>query len=215
MNRRYVVLGIAVLASLALVGGAAYLRPQAEPTAADVLIRDHSPSIGPPNAAVTIVEFLDPSCETCRAFYPIVKQIMNTAPEDIRLVIRYAALHQGSDEAVRILEAARLQDKFNAVLEKLFADQATWAIHGAPDLEKAWALAGEAGLQVDKARQDAQSPAVDAVLEQDMADVKAANIEGTPTFFVNGKPLPSFGPQELHDLVATELESAGVGQTKQ
>ena len=37
------------------------------------LVRMHSPVLGPVNAPVTIVEFFDPACETCREFYPIVK----------------------------------------------------------------------------------------------------------------------------------------------
>lgn len=38
--------------------------------------------------------------------------------------------------------------------------------------------------------------------------MKAVNLQGTPTFFVNGKALPSFGPQQLYDLVATEVSAA-------
>ncbi len=83
--------------------------------------------------------------------------------------------------------------------------QPEWAVHGSPDLEKAWTFAGEAGLDVERARKDASSDQVTAVLEQDTADMKAVGIQGTPTFFVNGKPLPSFGPQQLYELVASEV----------
>lgn len=38
--------------------------------------------------------------------------------------------------------------------------------------------------------------------------MRAVNLQGTPTFFVNGKPLPSFGPQQLYDLVAAEVAAA-------
>ena len=40
------------------------------------LVRMHSPVLGPQNAPVTIVEFFDPACETCRAFYPVVKDLL-------------------------------------------------------------------------------------------------------------------------------------------
>ena len=40
------------------------------------LVRMHSPVLGPREAPVTIVEFFDPACETCRAFHPIVKDLM-------------------------------------------------------------------------------------------------------------------------------------------
>jgi protein-disulfide isomerase len=211
MNRRALVLGTVLVGAAAFAGGAfLFLPPETVPAAAQqetTLVRNHSPVIGPADAPVTIVEFLDPACEACRAFYPIVKQIMETFPQ-AKLVIRYAPLHNGSDEAVRLLEAARMQGKFLPVLEKLFFEQPAWAIHGAPDLEKMWAFAGDAGLDVAKARTDAQSPGVVKVLNQDVADMKAINLEGTPTFFVNGKPLASFGPQQLHDLVAAEVAIA-------
>ena len=40
------------------------------------MVRFHSPTLGPGYASVTIVEFFDPACETCRDFYPIVKNLM-------------------------------------------------------------------------------------------------------------------------------------------
>jgi protein-disulfide isomerase len=68
------------------------------------LVRMHSPVFGPQNAPVTIVEFFDPACETCRAFYPIVKSLMAQYPDEVRLVIRYAPFHPGSDQVVKLLE---------------------------------------------------------------------------------------------------------------
>ena len=41
---------------------------------AESLIRSDSPTLGSVNAPVTIVEFLDPECESCAAFAPIVKK---------------------------------------------------------------------------------------------------------------------------------------------
>lgn len=205
--------------AIVVFGGAAMLyssrdgsAPQAVAVSSgDSLVRPHSPVMGSEAAPVTIVEFFDPSCEACSAFYPIVKQIMHETGEDVRLVLRYTPLHEGSDEAVRILEAARKQDKFQPVLEALFANQAEWADHGAPDIEKAWQIAAGAGLDLEPARKDATTPEVDAVLAQDIADVKANRVEQTPTFFVNGKPLTEFSPQGLYDLVKTEIQAAKSG----
>ncbi len=171
-------------------------------------VRRHSPVIGPVNAPVTIVEFFDPSCEACRAFYPIVKQIMAQYPNDVRLVLRYTPLHQGSDEAVRILETARRQNVFETVLEALLAQQPQWAVHGSPQLDRAWTIAAGAGLDVTQARSGMMAPAITAVLTQDIADATSLGISGTPTFFVNERPLPSFGPQQLYDLVRAEVEAA-------
>ncbi|OJX79938.1 thioredoxin domain-containing protein [Magnetospirillum sp. 64-120] len=172
------------------------------------LVRPHSPIFGPKDAPVTIVEFLDPACETCRAFYPVVKDIMAEFPGQVRLVMRYTPLHQGSDEVVRLLEAARLQGKFQPVLEAVLQGQPEWASHGAPRIENAWKAAGAAGLDIARARAALMAPEVTAVLEQDVSDSKAVGATKTPTFVVNGKHLPSFGAQQLYDLVESEYRAA-------
>ncbi|MDO9032847.1 MAG: thioredoxin domain-containing protein [Hydrogenophaga sp.] len=169
------------------------------------LVRMHSPVFGPQGAPVTIVEFFDPACETCRAFYPIVKNLMKQYPNDVRLVLRYAPFHAGSDHVVALLEAAKRQDKYPQVLEAVLAAQPAWSSHGQPNIDLAFKAAEEAGLDLLQARADAAKPEVDAVLQQDLEDLTALEVTKTPTFFVNGRGLPSFGPEQLATLVAEEV----------
>lgn len=169
------------------------------------LVRMHSPVFGPQNAPVTIVEFFDPACETCRAFYPIVKDLMARYPSDVRLVIRYAPFHQGSDVVVKLLESAKGQGKYQAVLEAVLAAQPAWADHGQPNVEIAFQAAEQAGLDLAKARQDIEKAGMQALLQQDIEDLTALQVTKTPTFFVNGRSLPSFGPDQLAALVAEEV----------
>ena len=215
MNRRTLVLIIsalllAVFAAAAFFYQSATQTPQKEtaPTAqgASALVRFHSPVLGPAKAPVTIVEFFDPSCEACRAFYPPVKKILAENPSDVRLVLRYVLFHQASEEVARLLEASRKQDLFPQVLEAVLIAQPGW--HDDPKAAKAWEAAASVGLDIDKARTDMNSPAVDAVLKIDMQDVKTVGIQGTPTFFVNGQPLTEFGPEPLRQLVLSELAKA-------
>lgn len=188
---------------------------QAAAPAGGEFVRPHSPVLGPADAPVTVVEFFDPACEACRTFYPVVKQILAMFPGEVRLALRYTPFHEGSDEAVRILEAARAQDRFEPVLEALLARQPEWAVHDAPDLALAWDIATGAGLDLERARADAAAPGVDLVLKQDLADSQALQVQATPTFFVNGKPLPSFGARQLLGLVEEEVKNhrggAGTG----
>ena len=169
------------------------------------LVRFHSPVFGPQNAPVTIVEFFDPACETCRAFYPIVKNLMAQYPKDVRLVIRYAPLHQGSDRVVKLLESSKSQGKYQEVLEAVLAAQPAWADHGQPNIEIAFKAAEQAGLDITKARQDIEKPGMQSLLQQDIEDLTALQVTKTPTFFVNGRSLPSFGPDQLAALVAEEV----------
>lgn len=154
--------------------------PPAYPAQGAPLVRPHAPMLGPVDAPVTIVEFFDPSCEGCRAFHPYVKQIVADYRGKVRVVVRYAPLHHGSDEAVAILEAAREQARFEPVLEAFLLRQPEWAVHGAPDLALAWRVAAEAGLDVSPARRQSAMARARAVLEQDVADLNALAIEKTP-----------------------------------
>jgi len=215
MNRRAAVILTGILALTLFSGSTVYYQNEQARRAralaaakADALVRDHSPIIGPANAPVTIVEFFDPSCEACRAFYPPLKQILGLFPNDVRLVIRYTAFHEGSDAAVKILEAARRQGKLEPALNALLQFQPEWADHDKPDLEIAWRRAGEAGLDVDQGKRDAALPELDALLQKDMADVKTMEVKQTPTFFVNGQPLAEFGPKPLYEMVKREVENS-------
>ena len=172
------------------------------------LVRMHSPVFGPQGAPVTIVEFFDPACETCRAFYPIVKNLMAQYPNDVRLVIRYAPFHQGSDRVVKLLESSKSQGKYQTVLEAVLAAQPAWADHGQPNIEIAFKVAEQAGLDLVKAQQDIEKSTMPALLQQYIEDLTALQVTKTPTFFVNGRSLPSFGPDQLAALVAEEVARA-------
>lgn len=213
MNRRLVVGMVAGLVAAVFAAGAyLYGGRNVEPVAnvPAYLERAHSPSFGPAGAPVTIVEFFDPACESCRAVYPFVKQILRDHPNNVRLVLRYVPFHNVSEEAIRILETARLQDKFKPVLDALMESQPVWASHQSPDIHAAWTAAQNAGLNSAKARQALGSPEITAVLNRDKADLELAKVRATPTFFVNGKLLTSLGRPQLLDLVESELQRLGI-----
>ena len=59
-----------------------------------------------------------------------------------------------------------------------------------------WALIGDIGLDMTKARADADGPAIDQLLRQDIADMQALKVDRTPGFFVNGRFLSGAQPPE-------------------
>ena len=172
------------------------------------LIRMHSPALGNAEAPVVIVEFLDPACETCRAFYPLVKKILAANPDRIRLVLRHAPFHKGSDQVVAVLEAARKQGKFWPALEVLLAAQADWTQHHTANVDLIWRHLEGLGLNLDQVRADMVTPGVAAVIAQDLADARTLKVTKTPEFFVNGRPLPSFGYEQLQKLVNDALKES-------
>lgn len=215
MNKKWIVLSTVAAVLLSFVAGALVYKDrsrqevtQAALTNNEALVRAHSPVFGNPAAKVTIVEFFDPACETCRAFYPIVKGIVNASFGQVKLVVRYAPLHQGSDRAVQILEAVRLQGKYWEALERTMALQPRWAAHDNPQPELIWELISDIGVDVARAKSEANSAAIAQSLQQDVADMKALKVDRTPGFFVNGTPLREFGQAQLKALVDEEIKKA-------
>jgi protein-disulfide isomerase len=196
-------------ALLGLVALGSSLAPAAQfATAAPAapLVRPHTPTLGPANAKVHIVEFLDPACEGCRAFYPVVKQIMTEHPGRVRLWVRYVPIHRGADFVVKALEAARVQGKFWESLELLFAKQDEWTRHHTVMPKQVLdVLSGISGLDMERLRRDMSNPEFAKIVEQDMADAKAVKVMQTPTFYINGKPLGEYGFEQLRGQVKQEI----------
>jgi protein-disulfide isomerase len=200
-----------VLLAAFVVGVLVYNIQQADRTAEVVkrnpqaLTRLHSPTLGNADAKVHIVEFLDPACGTCAQFSPFVKDLMAANPGRIRLTVRYAPLHQGSEQVVKVLEAARKQGKFWQALEALFATQRQWVQNHVAHAQLAWNSLAGLGLDLDRVRADMNAPEVTRIVEQDIADTRMLNVTQTPEFFVNGRAMPSFGAEQLKDLVDEEI----------
>ena len=171
----------------------------------EALVRMHSPVLGYPQAKVTIVEFLDPACGTCAALYPAVKDLLSQHPGNLRLVLRYAPFHPGVDQVIALIEAARRQDRLWPALEALLATQERWTPNHRPDAEQALRVLADIGLDMQRLAADAADPAIAALIAQDAADARTLGVEKTPEFFVNGRPLPSFGFKQLTTLVEEEL----------
>lgn len=179
-----------------------------KPTASTpLLVRSDSPSIGPLMSRTVVVEFLDPECEACRAMHPIVKRLLSEYEGRIRLVIRYMPLHSNSVYAATALEAAGEQGRYWEMLDLLFRHQPEWGDHRAPKPELIPKLAARLGLDMKAFQKSMDDPAHKAKIERDLEDGKAAGVRGTPTFFVNGRPLQNLGYDSLNAMINQELSN--------
>ncbi len=215
MNQKsllFITLGLMLI----LFGGAAYMynaNQVAEKTElatnnSTALEKFHSPRLGSTSAKVTIVEFMDPACEACSAFHDAVKTTMKQYQGKVKLVIRYAPFHPGSDKAVEILEAARKLGKFSDVLDLMYGTQHGWASHHDPQPELIWEYLDYYKFDVAALKKNVDSTATSKLIAIDLADAKILGVNKTPTFFINGKPLPSFGYEQFQELVAAEVAAA-------
>lgn len=217
MKKSTLVIVSALVVASAFGGGAYYYKAQQAQeisklagAAESVFVRAASPSLGTESAKVQLVEFFDPACEACRMMYPYVKSLMRANDGKLRLTLRYATFHEGSDYVVKVLEAARMQgqDMYWKSLEAVLANQATWAEHGRPNPQLVWDYLGGTGLDIPKAKQDLNDPRIEALLKQDAKDLAALKVSKTPSFFINGKPLSEFGPNQLRAQVENEIRTA-------
>ena len=215
MNQRRIVILIAVVLVAGFAVAAVAYRSKTDDKletaiaeSPSALVRPSARTLGSPDAKVHIVEFMDPGCETCREFHPLVKKLVVDNPGVVRLSIRYLPLHQGSDTMVKILEAAEKQDRYWEVLHLMFESQPVWASHHHPQPEKIWPLLPEAGVDVEAIRRDMNAPEIAAILEQDLADARTLGIRKTPSFFVNGEPLRQFGHEPLVQLVSEAIAAS-------
>ncbi len=172
---------------------------------AAALGRLQSPMIGKLEAPVVIVEFIDPACGTCAAFYPLVKQIMAANPGRIRLILRYAPFHQGSDKVVAALEATRKQGKFWQALEALLASQEAWAPNHTAQVDLIWKQWEGLGMDLNQVRAEMQSREIAKAIAQDIEDARTLEVKATPEYFVNGRGMPDFGEAQLRKLIADAL----------
>lgn len=206
---------VAALLALLVVAIVVYQKQAAEQSAAAeaearavALASDHAPTLGDPAAKVHVVEFLDPACETCALFFPLVKQWMAQNPGRIRLSVRHVAFHGGADYVVRVLEASRRQGLYWQTLEALLASQPKWVPHHQVQQEQVLPAIAGVGLDLGRLAADMDAPDVAERMERDRSDAVTLKVVATPEYFVNGRPLPRFGEQQLQTLVLEELRKA-------
>lgn len=176
--------------------------------AGERLIRADSPALGPADAKVTVVEFFDPECESCRAIEPDLMRLLEKYDGQVRLVARYFPLHTNSIPAAGLIEAAARDDEAKRwrAREYLFTKQSEWGEQQTSQASKFLQYAEDLGLDVGQVEENLESEAVREVVERDRQDGVALGVSGTPTFFVNGKQLQQLSVQALEAAIQQELQ---------
>ena len=178
------------------------------------LVRADSPTLGNPDAKVTLVEFLDPECESCAAFGPVVKKLVSEYDGKLKFVVRYMPLHPNTVPAANFMEAAGEQGKLWEAQEMLFKRQGEWGEkHGAPAnapkpdvpalFEK---YADELGLDTSAIMSAIKQNKYGTKFERDRRDGQTLGVRQTPTLFVNGRRLARLSEQDLRALIDEELK---------
>lgn len=157
---------------------------------------------GGSDTAVTFIEYLDFECEACGAYYPMLKQLKEEYHDDIRFVVRYFPLpgHKNSMPAALSVEAAGKQGKFWEMHNILYEKQKEWAEQQSTQPELFEKYAKEIGLNMDKFKKDVQSQEVKDRVNRDLESGTTLGVQGTPTFFMNGKKITN--PQSYEEFTS-------------
>ena len=146
----------------------------------DALVRPHAATLGNPDAKVHIVEFLDPACAACATMHAEVKRLLALYPDKVRLTARHVAFHDGSDYAIKVLEAAKTQGKYWQTLEALYATQSSWVVGNVVQPAAIWRAVDQVGLNTEQLKADFDRPEVAQQFDQDIRDARLLRVAETP-----------------------------------
>jgi protein-disulfide isomerase len=167
-----------------------------------------TPSKGPANAPIVVVEFADFECPACGATQPVLDELYEHHQGQIRFFYKHYPLpmHPNAEKAARAAVAAMRQGKFWEMHAVLFKNQQAL---GVENVEK---LAQGIGLDMVKFRQDRDAEATADFVAKNRKQGEALELTGTPSIFINGRKFSSTGEnqaQDFEDWVTLELELTG------
>jgi protein-disulfide isomerase len=134
-----------------------------------------------------------------------VDQILAAYPKDLRFVYKQMPLtqiHQNAMNASKAAVAAGKQGKGWEMHDELFK------ISSNLSLDEIKKVAVKLGLDMAKFDADMNSPETDKLIQDDLAVARATNVNGTPTFFINGKLVSNRSFEGMKAMVDEALNNA-------
>lgn len=160
-------------------------------TTPEVIVSQTDHVRGAKDGKVTLVEFGDFQCPACGAYEPIIRQVMADNKDTLKVVFRHFPLvqiHRNALLAAKASEAAGLQGKFWEMHDILYDKQDEWSNSlNARDFIMIYATT--LGLNTKKFQSDLESKAIEDKIVAELKEGTRLNVQGTPTFFLNGKKL--------------------------
>lgn len=167
-----------------------------------------SPSMGNPTAPVTIVVFNDFECPYCAKAVPLLKEVLASYPEQVRLVYKNfpLSMHKNARAAAIAGAAAEKQGKFWPLHDLLFAN------YNQLSPEKIQQLAKQAGLDMPRFEADRNNPQLAQLVNRDTRQGQQLGVRGTPTIFINGRKLSQRNKAAFDQLIQAELAKMKTAQ---
>jgi len=143
-----------------------------------------------------LVEYSDLQCPACKSFFDFMKSDIEASDsanaklmKKITFVYRHFPLpqHTHSNNAAKAAEAAGKQGKFYEFIDLVFENQKTWEKKDAVKIFESYAE--ELKLDMDKFKKDRDSKETKDKIAADLTSGQSAQVNATPTFYLNGKKL--------------------------
>jgi protein-disulfide isomerase len=159
------------------------------------------PVAGPEDAPITIVEFSDFECPYCRQTQPVLDQIESAYGDRMRLVYRQFPLvdiHPRAQKAAEASLCAHEQGAFWEMHDAMFEEPI--------ELEVASLKFKASTLDIDAASfgECLDSGKYAGRVNSDLKAGMAAGVTGTPTIYINGRPVGGAQPFEVYAAVIEE-----------
>ncbi len=167
---------------------------------------DDEPSVGRPDAPVTVLMFSDFQCSACAATHPLLKQTMAEFGDKVRFVVKDFPLegtHGNAFRAAMAANAAAVQGKFFEFVELLYGNQSSL------DEASLKGFAAEVGLNIKQFEIDFTSEKAAAEIRQDIADGTRLGVRSTPSIFINGFRLHRLSPEGIRAAIEHALSVRG------
>lgn len=197
---------LVILVAMTLLGGALAYQKVTAPEPADaterngLVVRADSHRLDTAqDGKVTLVEFLDFECESCRAAYPFVEQLREKYEGRVTFVLRYFPIpsHVNAYNAAYAVESAARQGKLEPMYQRMYDTQAEWGESQDSKAVLFRSFAEDLGLDMERFDADVASPEVAARVQSDVNDGRRLGVTGTPSFFLNGEHLSPATTQEF------------------
>lgn len=155
----------------------------------EIVASDHVKGLR--DSKIIVMEYADFQCPACAAYSPLVQELAQIYGDQVAFVYRHFPLkqiHFQAELAAQASEAAAKQDKFWEMYSLLYVNQLDWSEkRNAKDVFIGYAK--DLGLNTSQFTKDLESDAVKAKVKEDYLNALSLNLNGTPTFFVNGQKI--------------------------
>ncbi len=175
-----------------------------------------APFKGPANARVTVVEYADFQCPTCRGLYSIMKAVQPQFPQ-VRFVYKdfpLEQIHPWSMAAATAGRCAYLQkpEAFWVLHDRIYDNQEI--ISATTVWQTMLDYARDAALDVDAFRACMSRPETKAAIQKNVDEAIKLKIANTPTVFVNGRRFIGADRQTLEQYIRFELAATAPAPAK-